>query len=145
MKNKKIIKENAITLVALVITVIILIILAGVSLNLALGQNGIFVKSKEAVDKYKDEAQKEQNTLENIYVDILAETGGGEEKQDYSQLKIGDYVNYPVYYDNVATWIDKSTGQEDNYPKDVITMDKINYSQNGIIHKNIIDWLLEEE
>jgi len=32
---------------------------------------------------------------------------------------------------------------DDNYPKYVITMDKINYSQNGIIHKNIIDFLLE--
>lgn len=31
---------------------------------------------------------------------------------------------------------------EDNYPKYVITMDKIDYSQNGIIHKNIIDFLL---
>lgn len=30
----------------------------------------------------------------------------------------------------------------DNFPKYVITMDKIDYSQNGIIHKNIIDWLL---
>ena len=33
---------------------------------------------------------------------------------------------------------------DDNYPKYVLTMDKINYSQNGIIHKNIIDWLLEK-
>jgi len=33
----------------------------------------------------------------------------------------------------------------DNFPKYVITMDKINYSQNGIIHKNIIDWLLEQK
>ena len=33
---------------------------------------------------------------------------------------------------------------EDNYPKYVITMDKINYSQNGIIHKNIIEFLLED-
>lgn len=33
---------------------------------------------------------------------------------------------------------------EDNYPKYVITMDKINYSQNGIIHKNIIDFLLDK-
>ena len=32
----------------------------------------------------------------------------------------------------------------DNFPKYVITMDKINYSRDGIIHKNIIDWLLEE-
>ena len=33
---------------------------------------------------------------------------------------------------------------DDNYPKFVLSMDKINYSQNGIIHKNIIDFLLEE-
>lgn len=32
---------------------------------------------------------------------------------------------------------------EDNFPKYVITMDKIDYSQDGIIHKNIIDFLLE--
>ncbi len=33
---------------------------------------------------------------------------------------------------------------DDNYPKYVITMDKLDYSQNGIICKNIIDFLLEE-
>lgn len=35
-------------------------------------------------------------------------------------------------------------GIEDNYPKYVITMDKFDFSQNGIIHKNIIDWLLDK-
>lgn len=34
---------------------------------------------------------------------------------------------------------------EDNYPKYVISMDKFDFSQNGIIHKNIIDWLLDKE
>lgn len=34
---------------------------------------------------------------------------------------------------------------EDNYPKYVISLDKTNFSQNGIIHKNIIDWLLEDD
>lgn len=33
---------------------------------------------------------------------------------------------------------------DDNYTKYVITMDKIDYSQNGIIHKNIIDFLLDK-
>lgn len=36
-------------------------------------------------------------------------------------------------YDNV----------NDNYPKYVLTMDEIDYSRNGIIHKNIVEWLLE--
>ena len=33
---------------------------------------------------------------------------------------------------------------EDNYPKYVLSMDKIDLSENGIIHKNIIDWLLNK-
>ena len=35
-------------------------------------------------------------------------------------------------------------GIEDNYPKYVLTMDKHDFSQEGIIHKNVIDWLLEK-
>lgn len=35
-------------------------------------------------------------------------------------------------------------GINDNYPKYVLSMDKLDYSQNGIIHKNVIEWLLEE-
>ncbi len=34
---------------------------------------------------------------------------------------------------------------DDNYPKYVISTDKFNMSQNGIIHMNIIDWLLKDE
>ncbi len=121
----------AITLVALVITVIILIILAGVSLNLALGQNGIFTKSKEAVDKYKDSAQREQNEMDNLYNTLVGLDKKGDddvtqgddpttgEPVDYSQLKIGDYVNYPVKYDNVGTSVDNSTGNvKGYYPRD---------------------------
>lgn len=33
---------------------------------------------------------------------------------------------------------------EDNYPKYVLSLDKTNFSRDGIIHKNIIDWLLED-
>ena len=32
----------------------------------------------------------------------------------------------------------------DNYPKFVLSMDEFDLSQNGIIHKNIVDWLLEK-
>ena len=33
---------------------------------------------------------------------------------------------------------------EDNYPKYVLSLDKADFSKDGIIHKNIIDWLLEK-
>ena len=32
----------------------------------------------------------------------------------------------------------------DNYPKYVLSLDRANFSKDGIIHKNIIDWLLEK-
>ena len=32
----------------------------------------------------------------------------------------------------------------DNYPKYVLSLDKIDYSKDGIIHKNIIEWLMEK-
>ena len=41
-------KENGITLVALVVTIVVLLILAGVSISLVLGNNGLINKTKEA-------------------------------------------------------------------------------------------------
>ena len=41
-------KNKGITLVALVVTIVVLLILAGVSINLVLGNNGIIAKAKDA-------------------------------------------------------------------------------------------------
>ena len=55
-------KEKGITLIALVVTIIILLILAGVTLTTALSQNGLFQRAKIAGENYKkseaDEAEK---------------------------------------------------------------------------------------
>lgn len=47
-------KEQGITLVALVVTIIILLILAGVTIRTVTGDNGLFRKSKEAVNRWKE-------------------------------------------------------------------------------------------
>lgn len=47
-RNSNLEKENGITLIALVVTIIVLIILAGISINLVLGENGIITKAKMA-------------------------------------------------------------------------------------------------
>ena len=44
-------KSNGITLIALVVTLIILIILASVSLNMVLGDSGIITEAKKAANK----------------------------------------------------------------------------------------------
>ena len=46
MKIQK--EKNGITLIALVVTIVVLLILAGISINMTLGNNGIITKAKEA-------------------------------------------------------------------------------------------------
>ena len=59
-------KDNGITLVALIVTIIVLIILAGISINLILGDNGIITiaqKAKENTELSKVEEEKELNAI----------------------------------------------------------------------------------
>ena len=52
-------KNKGITLVALVVTIVVLLILAGVSINLVLGNNGIIAKAKEAQRKSAEASQND--------------------------------------------------------------------------------------
>ena len=58
MKTKNLRKENAITLVALIITIIVLLILATVSIALVIN-SGIISKADESVNRYSDEEVQE--------------------------------------------------------------------------------------
>ena len=58
--------NKAITLVALIITIIILLILAGVSLSMILGENGLINKAQSSVNAYQQAALNEQNLLQSI-------------------------------------------------------------------------------
>ena len=55
--------QNGITLIALIITIIIMLILAGVVLNVTIGENGIFKIAKYAVQKNNEESAKEKLQL----------------------------------------------------------------------------------
>ena len=63
-------KERGITLIALVITIIVLIILAGVSINLVLGENGIVNMSKRAKENTELAAKEEKIILDNLLSQI---------------------------------------------------------------------------
>lgn len=51
--------QKGITLVALVITIIVLLILAGVTISLTLGNNGIFTTAQKAAKNYTNAQDKE--------------------------------------------------------------------------------------
>ena len=60
---RNVLKNNAITLIALVITIVILLILAAVALNLTLGENGIFKRTKDSALLYKKAEYMEEINL----------------------------------------------------------------------------------
>ncbi len=64
--KKQQLHELGITLIALVVTIIILLILAGVTLNIALSDNGLFSKTKEATEKYKQAQKDEELKVEKM-------------------------------------------------------------------------------
>lgn len=71
-KNIKLMKNNnGITLIALVVTIIVLIILAGVSIKIVLGNNGIVEKAKQA--KIMQEIASIQEKLELLKAPIQLE------------------------------------------------------------------------
>ncbi len=59
-------KNKGITLVALVVTIIIMLILAGVTLRLTLGDNGLFKMAKNSVKAYEESSEKEEEGLDKI-------------------------------------------------------------------------------
>ena len=86
-------RQKGITLIALVITIIVLLILAAVSIATLTGENGILTKANDAKDKTQIEDVKEQARL-----DILAEkmeNGGG----NLSDTKLKEILD--KYFENV--------------------------------------------
>lgn len=87
-------KEKGITLVALVITIVILLIFAGISIS-TLTNTGIFQKAKEAKQK-SEEAENEQNKILDEYETELNQYNENTlvYKVNNGIVKIGDYVAY---------------------------------------------------
>ena len=87
-------REKGIILVALVITIVILLILAGISIS-TLTNTGIFQKAKEAKQK-SEEAENEQNKILDEYETELNQYNENTlvYKVNNGIVKIGDYVAY---------------------------------------------------
>ena len=113
MKKKKLMKGNeGITLVALVVTIVVLLILAGISLNLVLGENGIITRAQEARDKTAQAKVNTEKAINALTDEMEAYVKGNESGSgnnggnnggtaaDLSKYNIGDEVAYT--YDTVS-------------------------------------------
>ena len=90
---KKIQKNvKGITLIALVVTIIVLLILAGVAISLTIGQNGIISRAQEATVIHENASVYEQ--LQFVVLDYqMSDVENSTETEILSKLKSDDYVN----------------------------------------------------
>ena len=96
--KEKIIKNNkGITILALVVTIIVLLILAGVSISMITGDSGIINQAKTA----KEETEK-GNVIEKAQKDILAITASG--RSDITQQELHDILE--KYFESVPDDVD---------------------------------------
>ena len=99
--------QKAITLIALVITIIVLLILAGVALATLTGNTSIIENANNAVERYNASAGNDQNVLnqvENLFAKYMGEiNNAGDDDDDdtppagpllSTQVQPGDYITY---------------------------------------------------
>ena len=95
-KNKQ---EKGITLIALVVTIVVLLILAGASISLVLNNNGVISKAKDSRDKYAEAQTNDEKQLNEVsdWIDTKVgdTTGGG---SDYDPASEGVPIPDGFYY-----------------------------------------------
>ena len=114
-------KEKGITLVALVVTIIVLIILAGVTLNIVLDNDGIIGKAKEGAKEYENAQKEEQELLGEIegYIEYAGKTAQIPEGYTKSQITTEDdvaegLVIYEIPEGATVNWTDEEDSNGNN-------------------------------
>ena len=140
-KNKRnYLKQNGITLIALVVTIVVLLILAGVSLNAIFSENGLINRAKDAQNRMDEATKNDLDSINSLneWIDgkINGTTGSGETVEgqegsllamyqkaqkdgcdnaggscsDATHLHIGDYVDYKNPTSGTANVTSTETG-----------------------------------
>ncbi len=86
LKSKK-----GITLVALVVTIVVLLILAGVSINLVLGDNGIISKAQEGKTKSAEASENDLKGMNSLIDEMETVLNGGNTEETVPYLPSSDF------------------------------------------------------
>ena len=152
---KKIKNKNGITLIALVITIIVLLILAGVSIATLTGQNGILTRADDAKRENEIASVKEQaqldianwiaeklengedstvNTPEKVQEILEAANQNNENKyyKGFTETGITTPSGYEVPYEELYTTGSSGEGTTSKTVEDLVVGDKVYYDTGNI-------------
>ena len=119
MHKIKSLKEQGITLIALVITIIVLVILAGITISILFEKNGLVERAKNATEEYKIEEQKQKLQLAIYNLNI--------EKQD-TKIDLQELINIKENDIKVLTTENKVKIFQDNLKKyAIVTVNKYSF------------------
>lgn len=88
MKKKE--KNNGITLIALVVTIVVLIILAGISISVILGENGLVSKAKKAASQTEEAVANDEMGMYMASLRMDKDAGSGQRLAEYLSSNIGN-------------------------------------------------------
>ena len=138
--------ERGITLIALVVTIVVLLILAAVSISMLTGENGIVTKAKEATEKWKlgeDEEKNKLNSMEEIMNSILGEETKAEDSNPGNLAGDGTEEN-PFLIESIEDLVafSNNVNAGESYEgKLIILKQTLNFtSDNSYIDPNRIDF-----
>ena len=115
LKKRTSFGEKAITLIALVVTIVILLILAGVTITMTLGQNGLFTRAREGAAAYNESEVRDD-------LSMLITQYTWDKASEKTDKNLGDYLK-----DNGATSVKANadgTTLEVEYKGYVFTVNK---------------------
>ncbi len=116
--------SRGITLISLIITIIILLILAGVTISFVMGNNGIFKFAQIAKENYENATEKEQYDLAQVddYIEHARDT-----------VRTTETILWEGTANQKTTYLFKDSSYDvDNYDRIIIE-----FSQNGVAKSSI--------
>ena len=109
-------KEKGITLIALVITIIVLLILAGVSIAMLTGENGILTQAQRAKNE-TEEARVEEENIITDYEDYISQytNGGYVESKGVNAPVLKDNMELITYNEETGEWEENNSNSAYDY------------------------------
>lgn len=141
MEKKQERREKGITLVALVITIIVLIILAGVTITMLIDENGIVTRAQRAKNEIEEAQKREENILSQTEFYMAGEAEVGKIVEGSNKTINGKAYSYrnPVIPEGFAaietedaTWKLDSEGNPSGWNKGLVISDAVDNNGNSI-------------
>ena len=108
--NKK--QNGGITLIALVVTIVVLLILAGITITMVLGEDGILSQAKLAAEKTKEAEEQQEKDLQDLAGMINEAVNGKDPGTLQDAVSSKKVFSHTTGYDSAGNKIDENSEEK---------------------------------